>query len=177
MALANTGALWGYAAGVNGVPPPTLLAASVPWGAATAAAPEPAAVATVAASGSGGSAGGGGNGGSGRGGGGEGRVSVAALLDEEDLPEGADGGGSGELTGLQSAPLPGGRLGKPVLRQPGGEELAARGPDGFWSGGVSICGAPAVPGRPLCWRARYAGTVDAHSTQARLPEAQVLTRR
>jgi hypothetical protein len=31
-ALVNTGSLWGYVAGVNGVPAPTLVAAQVPWG-------------------------------------------------------------------------------------------------------------------------------------------------
>ncbi|GBF97544.1 hypothetical protein Rsub_10145 [Raphidocelis subcapitata] len=32
VALLNTGALWGYAGGLNGVPTPALLAAPVPWG-------------------------------------------------------------------------------------------------------------------------------------------------
>jgi hypothetical protein len=32
VALTNTGALWGYAADVNGVPAPTLVATTVPWG-------------------------------------------------------------------------------------------------------------------------------------------------
>jgi len=32
VALTNTGSLWGYVAGVNGVPAPTLVATQVPWG-------------------------------------------------------------------------------------------------------------------------------------------------
>jgi hypothetical protein len=63
VALLNTGALWGYAGGLNGVPSPELLAVTVPW----------------------------------------------------------------------ERPAP-----RPALRQPaGGGELAAGGPAGFWSGGVS----------------------------------------
>lgn len=32
LALTNTGSLWGYAAGLNGVPPPALVGTTVAWG-------------------------------------------------------------------------------------------------------------------------------------------------